>query len=190
MLALFVVISVNARAASASVPPPAAFVCPCVALVKLAMVGVTMVGDVPNTAKPDPVSSVMQAAKLALDGVARNVAQLLPSPEIPVLIGTPVRFVPTPLAGVPSAGATKVLFVNVCVLVVSTAVPSCDTICALVPSYKKATHWPTTISPVAKSVVIPPIIFLIVSAPLAFRLIDAAPVLAVFALNQYSVPVA
>ena len=68
----------------------------------------TSVGVLAKTNAPVPVSSVTAAAKLAADGVARNVATLVPSPETPVLIGRPVALVSTPLAGVPSAGVTNV----------------------------------------------------------------------------------
>jgi len=70
--------------------------------------GVTNTGDVAKTSAPDPVSSVTQVIKLALDGVASQAAQPAPSPEMPVLIGSPVAFVNTPLAGVPRAGAISV----------------------------------------------------------------------------------
>ena len=46
-----------------------------------------IVGEVPNTAAPDPVSSVKAAAKLALDGVAKNVATFVPKPLTPEDIG-------------------------------------------------------------------------------------------------------
>jgi len=52
--------------------------------------GVTSVGEVPKTSAPLPVSPVTAAARFALDGVARNVATFVPSPEIPVLTGRPV----------------------------------------------------------------------------------------------------
>jgi hypothetical protein len=70
--------------------------------------GVTRVGLVANTFAPVPVSSVRAAARLALDGVARNVATPVPKPVTPVEIGSPVVFVSTPDVGVPSAGVTKV----------------------------------------------------------------------------------
>lgn len=70
--------------------------------------GVTSVGDVANTADPVPVSSVNAVLRFALDGVARNVATPVPSPETPVEIGRPVALVSVPLAGVPSAGAINV----------------------------------------------------------------------------------
>jgi hypothetical protein len=70
--------------------------------------GVTNVGLVANTLEPVPVSSVKTAAKLALDGVAKNVATLEAKPLTPVLTGRPVQFVNVPLAGVPSAGVTNV----------------------------------------------------------------------------------
>jgi hypothetical protein len=84
-----------------------------VALVNVALcgvpnIGVTKVGEVAKTKDPDPVSSVTAAARLALDGVAKNVATPVPKPETPVLIGNPVVFVKTPLEGVPSAGVVKV----------------------------------------------------------------------------------
>lgn len=82
------------------------------------ILGVTNVGDVAKTKEPDPVSSVIADTRLADDGVARNVATPVPSPDTPVEIGNPVAFVRTPDDGVPSAGVVKtgevnVLFVNV-----------------------------------------------------------------------------
>lgn len=70
-------------------------------------VGVINVGDVPNTNAPVPVSPVTAAAKLALVGVARNVATLVPKPLMPDATGNPVQFVRVPDVGVPSAGVTK-----------------------------------------------------------------------------------
>lgn len=70
--------------------------------------GVTNVGDVAKTADPVPVSSVMADLRFALDGVAKAVATPVPNPETPVLIGSPVQLVKTPLDGVPSAGVTNV----------------------------------------------------------------------------------
>jgi len=70
--------------------------------------GVTRVGEVANTLAPVPVSSVSAAARLALDGVARNVATPVPRPETPVEIGRPVALVRTIAVGVPSAGVTSV----------------------------------------------------------------------------------
>lgn len=66
-------------------------------------IGVTSVGDVAKTRLPEPVSSVIAVARLALDGVARNVATPVPRPETPVEIGKPVVFVNVPELGVPSA---------------------------------------------------------------------------------------
>jgi hypothetical protein len=74
--------------------------------------GVTNVGLVANTLAPVPVSSVKTAAKLALDGVAKNVATLEAKPLIPVLTGSPVQFVKVPLVGVPKTGVTKVGLVD------------------------------------------------------------------------------
>ena len=65
--------------------------------------GVTRVGVFANTNEPDPVSSVTALARLALVGVARNVATLAPSPDTPVEIGRPVQEVRVPEDGVPSA---------------------------------------------------------------------------------------
>ena len=79
-----------------------------VPLVGVPSSGVTSVGEVANTSEPVPVSSVMAAIALALDGVARNVATPVPRPETPVLMGRPVAFVSVPLEGVPSAGVTSV----------------------------------------------------------------------------------
>ena len=120
------------------------------------IVGAEIVGLVPNTAAPEPVSSVKAAARLALDGVPRNVAIPLPSevipvpplatgrvPVTPVVSGKPVTFVITPDAGVPRAGVVsvglvKVLLVRVCAFAVPTTSPSPDAIpciaCVPVPS--------------------------------------------------------
>jgi len=70
--------------------------------------GVTRVGLLANTKAPEPVSSVTAEARLALDGVPRNVATPVPRPETPVEIGRPVRLVAVPEAGVPNAGVTNV----------------------------------------------------------------------------------
>jgi hypothetical protein len=70
--------------------------------------GVTKVGDVAKTAAPVPVSSVKVAAKLALDGVAKKVAMPDAKPAMPVLTGSPVQLVNTPLVGVPKSGVTSV----------------------------------------------------------------------------------
>lgn len=51
------------------------------------------VGDVPNTAAPDPVSSVSAVARFADDGVPRKVATFAPKPETPVEIGSDVASV-------------------------------------------------------------------------------------------------
>src|SRR3989344_691140 len=66
-------------------------------------VGEAIVGEVPNTTAPDPVSPVTAAAKLAVEGVARKVATPVPSPEIPVETGRPVALVtaaPVPVSSV------------------------------------------------------------------------------------------
>ena len=99
-----------------------------VALVKVALdgvpkAGVTSVGLVANTNDPVPVSSVTAAARFALDGVAKNVATPVPKPLTPVLMGKPVVFVKTPLAGVPRAGAVNVGLVNVTPVNVVTVAP-------------------------------------------------------------------
>lgn len=75
--------------------------------------GVTNVGLVANTNAPEPVSPVTAAAKLADEGVAKNVATPEPKPEMPVATGKPVQFVNVPEVGVPNTGATKVgVFAN------------------------------------------------------------------------------
>jgi hypothetical protein len=71
-------------------------------------VGLASVGDVPKTNAPDPVSPVTAAAKLALDGVARNVATPDPRPATPVDIGKPVQLVNAPDCGVPKIGVVNV----------------------------------------------------------------------------------
>ena len=69
--------------------------------------GVTSVGLVANTNAPLPVSSVTAAARLALEGVARNDATLAPRPEIPVVTGKPVAFVNVTADGVPRFGVVN-----------------------------------------------------------------------------------
>ena len=87
--------------------------------------GATNVGALANTLAPVPVSSVRAANKFALDGVAKNVATPVPKLDTPVAIGKPVQLAKTPLAGVPSAGATKVELVNSNALVTCLVVPDC-----------------------------------------------------------------
>ena len=70
--------------------------------------GVTNDGVLANTKAPLPVSSVTADAKLADDGVARNVATLAAKPETPVEIGNPVQFVRVPEVGVPNNGVVRV----------------------------------------------------------------------------------
>ena len=84
-----------------------------VALVRVALegvpsAGVTSVGLVANTKAPVPVSPVTAAARLAEDGVAKNVATPAPRPLTPVLMGKPVALVKVALEGVPKAGVTSV----------------------------------------------------------------------------------
>jgi len=84
-----------------------------VALVKVPLVGVprigvTRVGLVAKTKEPEPVSSVIAEAKLALEGVAKRVAMPVPKPLTPVEIGRPVAFVKTAALGVPRSGVTSV----------------------------------------------------------------------------------
>jgi len=85
---------------------PVAFVK--VPLVGVPRIGVTRVGEVAKTNEPEPVSSVIAEAKLALEGVAKRVATPVPKPLTPVEIGRPVAFVKTAALGVPRAGVTNV----------------------------------------------------------------------------------
>ena len=85
---------------------PVAFVS--VTLEGVPKAGVTSVGDVANTKEPLPVSSVTVAAKLAEEGVAKNVATPVPKPETPVEMGRPVAFVNVAEDGVPKIGVTSV----------------------------------------------------------------------------------
>ena len=87
--------------------------------------GVTNVGVLANTFAPVPVSSVKAAARLALLGVAKNVATPVPRPLTPVATGKPVQLLNTPEIGVPSAGATIVELVNNSALVTCFVVPDC-----------------------------------------------------------------
>jgi len=72
------------------------------------IVGVVSAGLVAKTFAPVPVSSVRHEARFALDGVAKKVATLVPSPLTPDDIGSPVQLVSVPLEGVPRTGVTKV----------------------------------------------------------------------------------
>jgi hypothetical protein len=89
---------------------PVAFVS--VTEVGVPKIGVTSVGLVANTLAPLPVSSVKAAAKLAEEGVAKNVATFAPKPLTPVLIGRPVALVKVAEVGVPKIGVTKVGLVD------------------------------------------------------------------------------
>jgi len=97
-----------------------------VALVKTPLAGVpnagvTNVGLVANTKAPVPVSSVTAAARLALEGVPKNVATPVPNdvmpvppfatgsvPVTPVDRGKPVALVSVTDVGVPNKGVTSV----------------------------------------------------------------------------------
>jgi len=72
------------------------------------ILGVISVGVLAKTTDPLPVSSVRHEARFALDGVAKKVATLVPSPLTPVDIGSPVQEVSVPLVGVPRRGVTRV----------------------------------------------------------------------------------
>jgi hypothetical protein len=75
--------------------------------------GLTKVGEVANTAAPEPVSSVKALAKFALEGVARKVATPVPNPVIPdtgTLVAAIVPLPDTPReAPVPTTIAAVVL---------------------------------------------------------------------------------
>ena len=101
--------TLTARAVAIPVPRPEIPVATGrpVALVRVTLegvpsAGVTSVGEVANTKAPEPVSSVTAAARLAEDGVAKNVATPAPKPDTPVEIGKPVAFVKVPEDGVPN----------------------------------------------------------------------------------------
>jgi hypothetical protein len=70
--------------------------------------GVTRVGVFAKTSAPVPVSSVIVAERLALDGAPKNVAIFAAKPDTPVEIGRPVQFVNVPEVGVPNNGVTRV----------------------------------------------------------------------------------
>ena len=76
--------------------------------IRLVIVALVIVGEEAKTFAPVPVSSVRHEARFALDGVAKKVATLVPRPETPVDIGSPVQLVSVPLEGVPRTGVTKV----------------------------------------------------------------------------------
>ena len=73
-----------------------------VALVSVPEAGVPKAPPANNNA-PVPLSSVTAAARLALEGVAKNVAIPVPRPLIPVDTGRPVALVSVPEVGVPNA---------------------------------------------------------------------------------------
>jgi energy-converting hydrogenase Eha subunit C len=101
-----------------------------VTLVGVPNTGVTNVGDVANTKEPEPVSSLTADAKLALVGVAKNVATPVPKPLTPVDIGNPVALVNVPDDGVPKAPPLTTNAPDEPVLTakaVDTPVPSPDT---------------------------------------------------------------
>jgi hypothetical protein len=82
-------------------------------------IGVTSVGDVANTADPDPVSSVKAPARLAELNEPNEVAlpvEVIAPVKLALVVtfpavkpaAVPVMFVPTSADGVPSAGVTSV----------------------------------------------------------------------------------
>ena len=90
--------------------------------------GVTKVGLLDNTLLPEPVDVVTPVPPLATGRV----------PVTPVVSGSPVTLVITPLAGVPKAGVVSVglvsvLFVSVCVPVSVATVESIATVTAVEP---------------------------------------------------------
>jgi hypothetical protein len=89
-----------------------------------------------------PVSSVTAERKLALEGVAKNVATPVPSPLMPVDTGKPVQFVSMPDWGVPRIGVVNVALVNKTVLVICLVTPLCSTGNKSVPAEVAATgNW-------------------------------------------------
>ncbi len=74
--------------------------------------GVTKVGEVANTSAPLPVSFVTADARLLLDGVAKNVATPVPSPESEAA-GKFVQLDRLPAVGVPSPGVIRFALVIV-----------------------------------------------------------------------------
>ena len=85
-------------------------------LLPLVIVGVEMFGDVPKTNSPVPVSFVTAVARLALFGVAKNVATPVPNPVIPVDTGRPVPLVNVTALGTPKFGVVKVGEVDITTL--------------------------------------------------------------------------
>jgi hypothetical protein len=69
--------------------------------------GVTSVGEVAKTRRPEPVSLAIASARLAEVGVARNAATLAPRPETPVVMGRPVALVSVAKLGVPMLGVVS-----------------------------------------------------------------------------------
>src|SRR6185312_12841280 len=67
--------------------------------------GVTSVGVLAKTAAPVPVSSVIAAARFALEGVPRKVATPVARPDTPVAIGRAVPFVSVIVGAVPNTSA-------------------------------------------------------------------------------------
>src|ERR1051325_828011 len=71
------------------------------------MVAPLIVGPVPNTKAPDPVSSPTVAARFALVAFDKNVAMFVASPLTPVVIGSAVPLVRLTADGVPRFGVTS-----------------------------------------------------------------------------------
>jgi len=109
---------------NAVVAAPAKFTVVAVVLIRAnvvlaVVIEVVIAGLVPNNKTPVPVSSVIAAAKLAEDGVAKKVATPVPNPETPVEIGKPVQLVNVPEDGVPRTGVVRVGLVRVLLVNVS-----------------------------------------------------------------------
>jgi hypothetical protein len=87
--------------------------------------GVISVGVLAKTFAPLPTSSDNSRARLALVGVARNVAAPEAKPLIPVEIGRPVQLVRVPAEGMPMLGVIRTGLLSTTNLV---PVPVCEVI--------------------------------------------------------------
>lgn len=113
--------------------------------------GVVNEGLVPNTKAPEPVSSVTAEAKLALDGVAKNVAIPEPKPDTPVEIGRPVQFDNVPEVGVPNNGVVKLGDVD------NTTLPVPVLVVTPVPPYNTSSFPPKVTAPVVEVLGVSPV---------------------------------
>jgi hypothetical protein len=156
-------------------------------------IGVTSVGLVAKTMLPVPVDVVSAVRRLAEDGVARNVATPVASPDTPVLIGRPVALVSVTDVGVPRIGVTNVGLVAKTSppLPVSSVIAAArladEGVARKVPTPVPRPETPPTGTAVA---VIVPLPVAAIEAPVPTTIAEVVFVLPVIALNAVDPPLA